>query len=383
MERRCTSARLASAFCVALMQVGTVAAQAAADPGPMPHPAQFMRKPADAGSVQPCRDNGAIRTRPDDLLRSNEQARIASSVLRSWGASNYEFRGQRPGCTNWDLVITKWQATVGLPETGIFTQAEVDSVIAERDKIAAQWRTAYDAWTAAGTAGGGSRTGAGVPERVARERGLAGAAAQGGVARAAPVGPAEKQAFGLSLGAPLRAQLPTCRPKEGFLASGFDTTSTCIAPARQFGRSSANHEIELEAEWVSDSTSDALAADGIAVILFSEADQPGIIAANVKAVLVEGRLEGLGFRPTDKRAVLEAFEGRYGKADIEAVPMKNNQGGAWIGERYRFRRNDVSATVNCVEFNTTQCSYAQVLTDRGRDSLADNRQDEVRRGVGF
>jgi hypothetical protein len=359
------------------------AATPPADPGPMPHPVEFFRKPADAGTVLGCKEGRAIPTRPDDLLRKNQQAYHMANNLRRWGEINYDFEGPQPDCADWGQVIAKWQAMVGLPVTGVFTQAESDSVLAERQRVEPQWKAAYEQWTAARVAlraAGGELP----EERVARERGMAGAVAPAAVARAAPVGPPEKQAFGLSLGAPVGSQLPACPPKEGWFATGFHRTETCLAPVRRMGRFGANYEIDLEAEKLYDPSSDAtLSADGFAMIQFSQGDQPGFVGGDLKALLVDGRLEGLGFSPRDKQAVLAAFESRYGKPEYEPVPMKNDQGGTWMGERYRFRANDVSATVNCVGFDTSWCSYAQILTDRGLHGLRGERQREVQKGVGF
>jgi hypothetical protein len=356
---------------------------APADPGPMPHPVEFFRKPADAGTALPCRNGGAIPTRPDDLLRKNQQAYHMANNLRRWGEIHYDFEGPRADCADWGQVIAKWQAMVGLPVTGVFAQAESDSVLAERQRVEPQWKAAFDQWTAARVAL--REAGGELPEeRAARERGMAGATAPVGGARPAPVGPPEKQAFGLSLGARVGPQLPACRPKEGWFATGFHATETCLAPVRRMGRLGGNYEIELEAEKLYDPSSDAtLSSDGFAMIQFSDADQPGFVGGSLKAWLVDGRLEGIGFSPRDKQAVLAAFESRYGKPEYEPVPMKNDQGGTWMGERYRFRANDVSATVNCVGFDTSWCSYAQILTERGLQGLRGERQREVQKGVGF
>lgn len=351
------------------------------DPGPMPHPAEFFRKPADAGTTQPCKEGSALRRRPEDLTRTNTQAYHMANVLGRWGEINYAFQGGKPGCTDWDLVVSRWQAMVGLPVTGVFTQAESDSVMAERQRVDPEWKAAVEQWTAARVA---VRAAGGVlDEEAARARRMAGTPAPAGV-RPAPVGPPERQAFGLSLGAPIVPQLPACRPREGWFETGFQSTVTCLAPARRMGRSGANYEIELQAEKLYDpSSSDTLSADGFAVIQFSQADQPGFVGGSLKAWLVEGRLEGIGFPPRDKQAVLAAFESRYGKPEYEPVPMKNDQGGTWIGERYRFRANDVTATVNCVGFDTSWCSYAQILTERGLQGLRGERQREVQKGLGF
>ncbi len=351
------------------------------DPGPMPHPAEFFRKPADAGTAQACKEGSSLRKRPEDLTRTDQQAHHMANVLRRWGEINYAFQGAKPGCTDWDLVVSRWQAMVGLPVTGVFTRSESDSVMAERQRVEPEWKAAFEQWTAARVA---VRAAGGVlDEEAERARRMAGAPAPAGL-RPAPVGPPEKQAFGLSLGAPIVPQLPACRPKDGWFATGFHTTETCLAPVRRMGRFAGNYDIELEAERLySPSQSDALSADGFAVIQFSDADQPGFVGASLKAWLVEGRLEGIGFPPRDKQAVLAAFESRYGKPEYEPVPMKNDQGGTWIGERYRFRANDVTATVNCVGFDTSECSYAQILTDRGLQGLRSERQREVQKGVGF
>jgi hypothetical protein len=358
------------------------AASVPADPGPMPHPVEFFRKPADAGTALPCKKGGAVPTRPDDLLRKNQQAYHMANNLRRWGEIHYEFQGPQSACPDWGQVIAKWQGMAGLPVTGVFTQAESDSVLAERQRVEPQWKAAFDQWTAARVAM--RAAGGELPEdRVARERGMA-AAGPASVARPAPVGPPEKQAFGLSLGVSLGSQLPRCRESKRWSDPfGFDRTVTCHAPASRHGRSSANYDIELEAEWVSDTTHEQFEVDVFAMILFSEADQPGLVAGDLKALLVDGRLEGIGFSPRDKQAVLAAFESRYGKPEFEPVPMKNDQGGTWMGERYRFRANDVSATLNCVGFNTSQCSYAQILTERGLQALRGERQREVQKGVGF
>jgi hypothetical protein len=103
----------------------------------------------------------------------------------------------------------------------------------------------------------------------------------------------------------------------------------------------------------------------------------------MRAVLHQNRFEGVGFRPRDKAAVLEAFTARYGTAEVIPVFMRNSKGATWMGRHYRFRRGDVTATLNCTEFESSDCSYAQVITDRGLAALEDLHRLDTQRGVSF
>jgi hypothetical protein len=135
----------------------------------MPNPAEFFRKPADAGTAQPCKDGSTLRRQPDDLTQTNKQARAMANVLGRWGQLSYSFEGTQKDCTDWDLIVSKWQAMAGLPVTGVFTQAVADSVLAERTRIDPEWRAAVDKWTAARQAfrsAGGVSTSSSVRESV-------------------------------------------------------------------------------------------------------------------------------------------------------------------------------------------------------------------------
>ena len=64
------------------------------------------------------------------------------SQLRMWGDRHFRFEGPA-GCTDFDFVISQWQATVGLPQTGVLAAAEVASVVEAITKIQPQLRAAH------------------------------------------------------------------------------------------------------------------------------------------------------------------------------------------------------------------------------------------------
>jgi hypothetical protein len=204
--------------------------------------------------------------------------------------------------------------------------------------------------------------------------------------RPAPVGPPERQAFGLSLGVDFLPQLRLCPPGWSAFSADSKGVDVCFAPARTFGRLAASgHLLDFEREQLDTASRDtAFEPDSALGVFFAPAAKPGLLAREgLRAWLFDGRLEAIGFVPSDKQAVLDAFRSRFGAPRYEPVSMRNTEGATWIGDRYHFRKGDVSATLNCVEFETAVCSFAEIATDRGRAGLKARRDGEATRGVAF
>lgn len=350
--------------------------------GSMPTIAEFLPAPAAASSagVQDC-DGLGIRSDPPDLWRRDETAGRAARLLTDWGRRHFQFSGPAL-CVDFDFVMRQWQATVGMAETGVLSRADAERFQAELLKAQPEFQAATAEWSRrrveSRAAGIDPTTGGSVVQRGA----LAGTTP---FVPAGPSGPPEYQVFGLSLGAVLVTQRPPCRP--GF--TGFQTDANCMHRMTYRGRTDATYQLEIERVIaLPDEASDAGAMpdpNGVVTIAFATADRPGMLEANtaMRAVLHEGRLEGVGFFPRDKEAVLEAFTARYGQVLLIPVPMTNSQGASWTGWQYRFRRGDVTATLNCTQFQARDCSYAQVVTDRGLAALENLHRLDTQRGVGF
>lgn len=370
-------------------------------PRPMPMPADFLPSPKDAASLPPrrCPATGSIRTSPRDLTLTDEMARRMQSQLRSWGAKNFRFDGPA-GCTDWDFVVSQWQAMKGLPQTGVLDATVVASVLDEAKKMQPRLLAAQEVWSkeraAAIAAGIDPQTGQPMTaeERERRRRGELARATQavaatppGAFVRPAPVGPPEKQVFGFSLGADFAPQLPIC-PARNSWSGDLDFKHTCQYRLPRLGVSSSNwltpFEAQLFSEYVQNAAEAVPELDGLVAISFATDERPGIIArAGIRGVLVDGRLEGIGFVPGDKDSVLEALQSRYGAPTRVPVSMQNESGAQWTGWRYEFRRNDVTATMNCVGFGTASCSFVEVLTPAGRAAFAEWRRREAKKGTAF
>jgi hypothetical protein len=367
----------------------------------MPLPADFLPVPPGAAALPPrrCPDGGA-RTTPADLTQKDELARRMLTQLQMWGSRHFRFEGPA-GCTDHDFVIAQWQSLVGLPQTGVLGAAEVNSM---RDAIVAiqpQLQAAQAEWSKARGAAiqAGMNPDTGRPftaEELERRRPRTGGTAAGTPAaafvRPAPVGPPEKQVFSFSLGAPFAVQVPEC----GTGWRGRDTSVTCHYAVQRSGRRPDNWTTALEGlatTELPESERASLGADGVAMIVFAAEEHPGLVHSSelgsstyrsaLKALVVDGRLEGIGFRPSDRAAVLDAFSSRYGIGIPEPVAMRNDKGANWTGLRHRFTRNDVRATLNCVEFKSGECSYAEVITERGLQALDAWRKGDAQRGVAF
>ena len=343
----------------------------------MPLPADFLPVPPGADALPPRRcPDGGVRTTPADLVQKDETARRMLSQLRTW------------------------QALVGLPQTGVLGAAEVnsmrDAIVAIQPKLLAAQAEWSKARGAAIQAGMNPDTGRPfTAEELERRRPRSGGTVAGTPAafvRAPPVGPPEKQVFGFSLGAPFAVQVPEC----GTSWRVRDMSVTCHYAVQRSGRRPDNWPTALEGlatTELPESERPSLGADGIAMIVFAVDEHPGLVHSSqlgssayrsaLKALVVNGRLEGIGFVPSDRAAVLDAFTSRYGIGIPEPVAMRNDTGANWTGLRHRFTRNDVRATLNCVEFKSGQCSYAEVITERGLQALEDWRKQEAQRGVAF
>lgn len=400
-NRAVATAVLAATLILSTVSIARAATPAAdaAPVGPMPVPADFLPAPATASTTPlPCKV-APPNVQPPSLQRSDETARRALSTLGQWARRHFRFDGPA-SCVDWAFAIRQWQATFGLPQTGVFTATEVKSIQDETAKIAGRQREAFAAWTAqraaAREAGIDPATGRAMTDeqKLRREQVIAAregrpipqAPSPADFVRPDPVGPPEKQAFGFSLGADLGPQATLCSPAV-VRSRKFNDGPPCAYRALTLGRSTQNYRTLLEAVLFVDAltvSDDARPTpDGLVGLLFSKADRPGLIAsAGLRGVVVEGRLEGVGFEPSDKDAILEAFRSRYGAARIVPVPMQNSAGGQWVGERYEFRRNDVSAVVNCAEFGGG-CSFAEILTDRGREAVPKLRAEGTQRGEKF
>jgi hypothetical protein len=254
------------------------------------------------------------------------------------------------------FVVGSWQKTMGLPVTGVFTQAEVDSVQAERLRTDPEFQAAMQRWTQARVAA----RAAGVLPDARAERAPASPPAPVAFQRPEPVGPPEKQAFGLSLGVDFPPQLPRC--PRGWTSRSEETAAlgVCFVPAASRGRTSTAHLLEFERELVdtvlTESNPAAFDPDGAIAVFFSPGARPGLLELDgLRAWLFEGRLEAIGFVPSDKQAVIDAFTSRFGPPTYEPVPMRN----------------------------TEDCSFAQIMTDRGRDGLEGRRQRDPAKGVAF
>ncbi len=148
---------------------------AAYAPRPMPMPADFLPVPADAAAQAARRcPAGTVRTEPKDLAKNDETARRMVTQLRMWGEKHFRFEGPA-GCTDFDFVISQWQAMAGLPVTGVLGAAEVASVREAILKIQPQLQAAQAEWSRAR----GEATKAGVdpntgraftPEQLAQRR---------------------------------------------------------------------------------------------------------------------------------------------------------------------------------------------------------------------
>lgn len=400
-SRTAATAALAATLILSTASIARAAAPAAdsVPVGPMPMPADFLPTPATASTTPlPCKV-APPNVQPPSLQRSDEAARRSLSTLGQWARRHFRFDGPT-SCMDWAFAIRQWQATAGLPQTGVFTAVEVKSIQDETAKIADRQREAYAAWTAkrvdAHEAGIDPTSGRALTDeqKLRREQVLAAregrpipqALPPAAIVRPAPVGPPEKQAFGFSLGADLGPQAPVCALG---VVRGLPMRSgpPCAFRMKSIGRSTLDYktllerEIFMETELSSDDVRPL--ATGIAGLMFSEQDRPGILArVGLRAWIVDGRLEGIGFLPSDKAAVLEAFRSRYGEPRTIPVPMQNSTGGQWVGNRYEFHAGDVTAVLNCVEFGGG-CSFAEVLTDRGRQSLASEKAKATQRGEKF
>lgn len=371
--------------------------------GTMPTPADFLPAPPNAAST-PARkcSSGAIRTQPADLVRKDDTARRAQSQLRLWGAKHFRFDGAR-GCTDWDFVIAQWQTMVGLPQTSVLGAAEVTSVQDALTKAAPQLRAAQEKWSndRAAAIGADVDPDTGKPFTPGQlERRRRGELARSGhlspeppgpqppFVRPAPVGPPEMQVLGLSLGAEMAPQLPLCR-WTGSPIQPLDFSRTCYHRLPRIGRSTANWMIDLEAELFSENfrTREETIPErtGLVAISFAPEERPGLLArAGIRGLLVDGRLEGIGFVPSDKQAVLDAFKAKYRSA-FPPVPvgMSNERGAKWTGYRYFSVGAGVSAWLNCVGFSTESCSFAEVITSRGSEALKNWRAKDADAGTKF
>lgn len=365
-------------------------------PRPMPMPADFLPAPANAAAAGPrqCASR-EVRTQPKDLREKDEMARRMLTQLRMWGEKHFRFEG----CTDYGFIISQWQSMVGLPETGVLDAVVVKSVLDAVTTIQPKLLAAHRQWSEARVAArdAGLDPNTGRPPTAdelkrRRENELARGArsappSPAAFVRPAPVGPPETQVFGFSLGQPFAPQLPLCPWRSGW-DSGLDFSATCQHRMKRLGWNSTNwltpFEAEIFQEAVRDAAEVAPESDGLVAISFADDERPGLLArAGIRGLLVAGRLEGIGFVPGDRDAVLEAFTSRFGPPVPMPVSMQNEKGATWTGRRYEFRRNDVSATLNCVEFGTNRCSFAEVLTTRGRSALEEWRARDARRGVQF
>jgi hypothetical protein len=351
--------------------------------GSMPSIVEFLPSPTAAATSEPrdC-DGRGIRSDPADLWKRDETAGRAARLLTDWGRRHFKFSGPAL-CVDFDFVMRQWQATVGMPDTGVLSRADADRFQAELLKAQPEFQAATAEWTRrrveSRAAGIDPTTGGPVVQRGAEPTGNA------PFVPAGPSGPPEYQVFGLSLGAVLAAQRPLC--KSGF--TGIQTDANCMHRLAYKGRTDADYMLEIERVIaIPDEASEAGAMpdpNGMATIAFATADRPGMLEANtaMRAVLHQNRFEGVGFFPRDKAAVLEAFTARYGPAEVIPVLMRNSKGATWMGRHYRFRRGDVTATLNCTGFESSDCSYAQVITDRGLAALEDLHRLDTQRGVSF
>jgi hypothetical protein len=113
----------------------------------MPTVAQFLPLPkSGAGSERACPPTGSVSFTPD-LDQNLQDSRTAVSVLRGWGRKNFRFVGTA-ACVDWPFVVARWQETVNLPVTGVLGKADIESVIAERNRIAPDLQAALRDWSA-------------------------------------------------------------------------------------------------------------------------------------------------------------------------------------------------------------------------------------------
>jgi hypothetical protein len=353
--------------------------------GAMPHPTEFFRAPADAGTTRRCpAQSPGLRRDPPGLGQGRDAdpvARSANSLLFSWARLHYRFEGAQPLCADPDFIVESWQRTMSLPVTGVFTQAEVASIQAERVRTEPEFQSASQRWTQARVA---ARAAGLLPDPRAARAG-SDASPPAPFQRPAPVGPPERQAFGLSLGVDFLPQLRLCPPGWSAFNSDSKGVDVCFAPAKTLGRVAAGHLLEFEREQLDTASRDTAFESNSAVgVFFAPAAKPGLLAREgMRAWLFDGRLEAVGFVPSDKQAVLDAFRTRFGPPRYEPVPMRNTEGATWVGDRFHFRKGDVSATLNCVEFETDFCSFAEIATDQGREGLKARRRGDATRGVAF
>lgn len=386
----CIAALLLAALCATAASAQTAERGAGpTDLGSMPSAVQFLPVPANASKEKAIDCGGrGIRSEPADLWRRDATAGRAARMLVDWGRRHYRFAGP-PLCVDFDFTMRQWQATVGMPQTGVLTVADAERFQAELMKAQPAYQAASQAWTQRRV----EMRKAGIDPNTGRP--LSASEMPASPVPAAPVdtgpvGPPENQAFGLSLGAPVPSRISACRWSSwsGGLIRGADEP-TCQHRSDYRGRAAGEHRLELERVRVStfdvgrNGTSVLPFPNGPLEIHFSTQEQPGIATGSIKGILFEGRLEGIGFVPRDKQAIVEAFTSRYGPPVRLPIPMTNTEGASWTGWRYRFTRGDITATLNCVEFRSDDCSYAQILTRAGYAAIENLRKLDTQRGTAF
>lgn len=134
--------RTVSKFGVLLAISLPMAIWAVGPPPVLPTPDQFFRSSLESEGAERVCSPAGVRLAPANLRDTNPDTQQALNWLQGWGAQHFRFKGPA-GCTDWEFVLKCWQITIGLPVTGVMSEAEVKSLLAERDRTAMEYKAAY------------------------------------------------------------------------------------------------------------------------------------------------------------------------------------------------------------------------------------------------